>query len=72
MAASQLTDVRVAADHQAPMSETEVRAHEKSSYVRPAARRVAAVGVIGRARGRTVSTVRTAEGVTGTVTAVTR
>ena len=42
-----------------------------ASYVRPA-RRVAAVGVIGRARGRTVTTVRTAEGVTGTVTAVAR
>lgn len=53
-----------------PMSETDVRAHEESSYVRPAARRVAAVGVIGRAHGRTVTTVRTADGITGTVTAV--
>lgn len=43
-------------------------AHAAASYVR----RVAAVGVIGRARGRTVTTVRTAEGVTGTVTAAVR
>ena len=55
-----------------PMSETDVRTHEAASYVRPSARRVTAVGVIGRARGRTVTTVRTADGVTGTVTAAVR
>lgn len=50
------------------MSENDRRAHDLASYVR--APRVAAVGVISRTARWTVSTVRTAEGVTGTVTAV--
>ena len=54
------------------LSPADRAAHEAASYVRPAARRVTAVGVIGRTSGRTVTTVRTADGVTGTVTAAVR
>ncbi|MFD0344030.1 hypothetical protein ACFVH0_36090 [Streptomyces sp. NPDC127117] len=38
----------------------------------PSDRRLIAVGILGRTNGRTVRTVRTEAGTTGTVTAVTR
>lgn len=54
---------------QPEQSESDRLAHEKASHVRPP--RVAAVGVISRGP-RTITTVRTPDGITGTVTAVAR